>query len=70
MKYKRTHHQTDCFIFIFSESVRDTNIMAVIIHRSDKLRTDVNIYNPVVRIHLLDLDLDGQYVKKTRRLLC
>lgn len=52
---------------ILLETAKDPSILAVIIHQTDKLRTDVNIYHPVVRIHLLDLDSDGQYVKKTRR---
>lgn len=45
----------------------DPNILAIIIHQTDKLRTDINIYNPFVRIHILDLDINGQYVKKTKR---
>lgn len=45
----------------------DPNILAVIVHKTDKLRTDINIYNPVVRIHLVDLDADGQYMKKTKK---
>ncbi|RNA40529.1 jouberin isoform X2 [Brachionus plicatilis] len=45
----------------------DSNILAIIIHQTDKLRTDINIYNPTVRVHILDLDTDGQYVKKTKR---
>lgn len=46
---------------------QDPNILAIIIHRTDKLRTDVNIYNPTLRIHILDLDTDGQYVKKSKK---
>ena len=45
----------------------DPNILAIIVHKTDKLRTDINIYNPVVRIHLVDLETDGQYVKKTKK---
>lgn len=46
---------------------QDPNILAIIIHQTDKLRTDVNIYNPTLRIHILDLDTDGQYVKKSKK---
>ena len=45
----------------------DTNILAVIVHKSDKLRTDINIYNPVVRVHIVDLDTNGEYVIKTKK---
>ncbi|CAF0887332.1 unnamed protein product [Brachionus calyciflorus] len=45
----------------------ESNILAVIVHQTDKLRTDVNIYNPVVRVHIVDLDADGQYVKKIKK---
>ena len=45
----------------------DPNILAITVHKTDKLRTDINIYNPIVRIHLVDLDADGQYLKKTKR---
>lgn len=43
---------------------RDPNILAVIVHQSDKLRTDINMYHPMVRVHILDLDMDGNYVRK------
>ena len=42
----------------------DPNILAVIIHQSDKLRTDINMYHPIVRVHIIDLDMNGEYVKK------
>lgn len=45
----------------------DPNILAVIIHKCDKLRTDINIYNPVVRVHVIDLDANGEYVTKTKK---
>ena len=48
-------------------SLVDNTILAVIIHQTDKLRTDVNIYRPVVRVHVVDLAQDGQYALKTFR---
>ena len=42
----------------------DPKILAVIIHQSDKLRMDINMYRPIVRVHIVDLDMDGEYVKK------
>ena len=42
----------------------DSNILAVVIHQSDKLRTDINLYHPMVRVHIVDLNMDGEYVKK------
>ena len=50
-----------------STKPRDSNILAVIIHQSDKLKTDVNIYHPMVRVHIIDIDNDGEYVKKLDR---
>jgi hypothetical protein len=47
--------------------LEDQNILAVIVHQTDRLRTVINMYRPVVRIHILDLESDGQYVKKTKR---
>jgi hypothetical protein len=56
---------------IFFCTVIDNNaqILALVIHQCDKLRTDVNIYHPMVRVHLLDLDSDGRYVKKSIKLV-
>lgn len=48
-------------------SFEDTLITAVIVHQSDRLRTDINIYHPIVKVHILDLDMDGQYVKKSNK---
>ncbi len=45
-------------------SENDPNILAVVVHQSDKLRTDINMYHPMVRVHILDLDMDGNYVRK------
>lgn len=50
-----------------AEPPEDNRILAVVIHESGKLRTDVNIYHPMVRIHIVDLDQNGQYVKKLHR---
>lgn len=45
----------------------DPNILAIIVHKTDKLRTHLNIHNPLVRIHILDLDNEGQYIRKTKK---
>ncbi len=37
------------------------------IHECGKLRTDINIYHPMVRIHILDLDQNGRYVNKLHK---
>jgi jouberin len=44
----------------------DGRILAIRIHRTDKLRTEIFILHPVVRVHLVDMDT-GQYLKKTSR---
>ena len=44
----------------------DGRILAIRIHRTDKLRTDFFILHPVVRVHLVNYDT-GQYVKKLNR---
>jgi hypothetical protein len=54
---------------VYKDIHEDKNILAVVIHQTDKLRTDINMYRPVVRVHIVDLDLDGQYVLKTKRCL-
>ena len=48
-------------------SFEDTLITAVIVHQSDRLRTDINIYHPIVKVHVLDLGMDGQYLKKSNK---
>lgn len=44
----------------------DGYVMCIVIHRADRLKTDLRINHPVVRIHVLDIGT-GQYVKKFSR---
>ncbi|XP_077991283.1 jouberin-like [Glandiceps talaboti] len=41
----------------------DGRVLGVVIHRSDRLKTDLSLTHPVVRVHVVDLET-GQYVKK------
>ncbi|XP_070556503.1 jouberin-like isoform X2 [Ptychodera flava] len=43
--------------------VDDSRVLGLYIHRSDRLKTDLNLTHPVVRVHIVDQDT-GQYVKK------
>ncbi len=45
----------------------NAQILAIVVHQCDKLRTDVNIYHPLVRVHMVDLGADGRYVKKSNK---
>ena len=47
----------------------DGYVMCVVIHRADRLKTDLRINHPLVRVHVLDIDT-GQYVKKCSRFVC
>jgi hypothetical protein len=39
-------------------------ILGIIIHRTDRLRTDLRLRHPFVRVHLIDLSTRS-YVRKT-----
>lgn len=50
-----------------AETVTDNNmILQVTIHRTDKLKSDLRIIHPVVRINIVDLD-NGKCLKKQTR---
>ena len=55
------------FLLKLEPYANDPKILAVIIHQSDKLRMDINMYRPIVRVHIVDLDMDGEYVKKCNK---
>ena len=38
-------------------------VLAVYIHRTDRLKTDLLISHPMVKVHVID-ETTGQYVKK------
>ena len=42
----------------------DGRLLGITIHRSDRLKSDLYIAHPLVRVHLIDLDT-GKYVKKS-----
>ena len=44
----------------------DGRIMAVTIHRTDKLKNDFYIMHPMVRVHILDQDT-GKYLVKQHK---
>ena len=41
----------------------DSLVLAVSVHRTDRLKTDLLISHPMVKIHVVD-EITGQYVKK------
>ena len=43
----------------------DGRVFGVTIHRSDRLKTDLYIAHPLVRVHMVDVDT-GAYVKKSK----
>lgn len=43
---------------------KDPYILAIIIHESGRFRTDINLYHPLIKIHLVDLNNNGQYIRK------
>ncbi|KAK7492879.1 hypothetical protein BaRGS_00015826 [Batillaria attramentaria] len=45
------------------EAPDDGEVLAVMIHRTDKLKNDFNILHPVVRVHLVD-EATGEYLPK------
>ena len=44
----------------------DGDILAVTIHRTDKLKNDYHISHPLVRVHIVNEDT-GQYLSKQNR---
>jgi len=50
-----------------AEDVPDNNrVLQLTIHRTDKLRSNLYIAHPVVRVHIVDLDT-GNCVKKQNK---
>lgn len=47
-------------------SLEDDLVLGVYIHRTDRLKSDILISHPMVKIHVVDLNT-GQYVKKDDR---
>uniref|UniRef100_A0A671SMG9 Jouberin-like n=1 Tax=Sinocyclocheilus anshuiensis TaxID=1608454 RepID=A0A671SMG9_9TELE len=45
------------------QSFDDSLVLGVYIHRTDKLKTDLMVSHPMVKIHVVD-EVTGQYVKK------
>lgn len=41
----------------------DSLVLGVYIHRTDRLKTDILVSHPMVKIHVVD-EITGQYVKK------
>lgn len=41
----------------------DSLVLGVYVHRTDRLKTDLLISHPMVKIHVVD-EATGQYVKK------
>ena len=48
------------------EAPDDGEVLAVLIHRTDKLKNDFNILHPLVRIHIVD-EATGQYLPKQHK---
>lgn len=44
----------------------DSLVLGVYIHRTDKLKTDLMVSHPMVKVHVVD-EVNGQYVKKEDR---
>ena len=44
----------------------DGFILSVAVHRADRLKPDLYVSHPMVRVHVVDLDT-GNYVKKSNR---
>lgn len=44
----------------------DSLVLGVYIHRTDRLKTDLLISHPMVKVHIID-EISGQYVKKEDR---
>lgn len=48
------------------QSFDDSLVLGVYIHRTDKLKTDLMVSHPMVKVHVVD-EVTGQYVKKEDR---
>ena len=44
----------------------DGLVLSVSVHRADRLRPDLSVSHPMVRVHLVDMD-SGSHVKKSSR---
>jgi len=44
----------------------DNLVLGVYIHRTDKLKTDLMVSHPMVKVHVVD-EVTGHYVKKEDR---
>lgn len=47
----------------------DGHVMCIVVHKADRLKTDLRINHPLVRVHVLDVNT-GEYVKKCSRYVC
>lgn len=48
------------------EAPDDGEVLAVLVHRTDKLKNDFNILHPLVRIHIVD-EATGEYLPKQHK---
>ena len=48
------------------EAPDDGEVLAVMVHRTDKLKNDFNILHPVVRVHIVD-EVTGEYLPKQHK---
>ena len=44
----------------------DSLVLGVYVHRTDRLKTDLRLSHPMVKVHVVD-ELTGQYVRKEDR---
>ncbi|XP_076440565.1 jouberin-like [Babylonia areolata] len=51
---------------VVAEAPDDGEVLAVMVHRTDKLKNDFNILHPVVRVHIVD-ESTGQYLPKQHK---
>lgn len=49
-----------------SQAFDDNLVLGVYIHRTDRLKTDLLVSHPMVKVHVVD-EITGQYVKKEDR---
>lgn len=49
-----------------SQVFDDSLVLGVYIHRTDRLKMDLLVSHPMVKVHVVD-ELTGQYVKKENR---
>uniref|UniRef100_A0A8C1SQT0 Abelson helper integration site 1 n=1 Tax=Cyprinus carpio TaxID=7962 RepID=A0A8C1SQT0_CYPCA len=63
-KKKRKEGIIGClYIDVIKQSFDDSLVLGVYIHRTDKLKTDLMVSHPMVKVHVVD-EVTGQYVKK------